>query len=303
MRSRPFGKTDLEVTPLGFGAAEIGYHEVSQKRCDAILGAVLDAGINVIDTAACYQDSEQKVGRAISDRRDQYVLVTKCGHAAGGLKPRPWSGKIVAESIEQSLRRLRTDHLDLVLLHSCDARRLDAEPLIGALVAARKAGKTRLVGYSGDGAAAAKAVAMAAFDAVETSVNFCDQQGLGTYVAEARKRGLGVVAKRPIANGCWRAPTAFRGFYSDYVKPYVERRKAMGFTPESLGFEGSWAELALRFTAFAAGVHVAIVGTTSAKHVRENVATIEEGPLPKGIVRKLRDLWTDHDDGSWTGQG
>src|ERR1700759_1210872 len=79
MEKRRLGKTDMLVSVLGLGAAELGFERVDDVVVDRLIGAAADAGINVIDTAAMYQDSEEKIGRAIKARRDQFVIFTKCG--------------------------------------------------------------------------------------------------------------------------------------------------------------------------------------------------------------------------------
>jgi len=302
MDKRDFGKTGLKVTPVGFGAAELGNSIDDPDQATKLLHAVLDAGINVLDTAHCYHDSEVKIGNAIADRREEYVLVTKCGHNRGELEAEEWSADIVTESVERSLKRLKTDHLDVVLLHSCDKKKLADGHMLQALQKLKDAGKTRTIGYSGDGRDAEEAVEMDLFDVLETSVNVVDQQGIDRYLPIAEGRGLGVLAKRPIANGCWRGEEAFEGFYSEYVQPYLDRMKEMGLSPGKVGFDGEWAEMALRFTLFQIGVSTAIVGSTNPDHIRKDVEIAGRGPLPVDVVKAIRTLWKEHDDGSWEGR-
>jgi aryl-alcohol dehydrogenase-like predicted oxidoreductase len=151
-----FGRTGLQVSVLGFGGAEIGYGHAPQATVDRLLGAALDAGLNVIDTAECYLDSETLIGRAVAHRRSEYYLLTKCGHASGLDRP-DWDPRLLTASIERSLRRLSTDAVDVVQLHSCaadvlrrggviDVRpRLTAWPLPGEAVAAVRALCARIV--------------------------------------------------------------------------------------------------------------------------------------------------------------
>ncbi|MDK1032241.1 MAG: aldo/keto reductase [Planctomycetia bacterium] len=299
MEKRAFGKTKLMVTPLGFGSAQLGNHLITQGESDRLLNAILDAGINFIDTGMCYGDSEDKIGKSISHRRDEFVLSTKCGHPVDDAPE--WSAEVVQKSVEQSLRRLGTDYLDVVLVHSCTAEQLNDE-MIAALQAGRKAGKTRSIGYSGDREAALKAVELGVFDALETSVSICDQEPISLTLPTAQEAGMGVIAKRPIANACWRDASTFDEFYAGYARPYAERLAAMGFTPESLGFDGSWVELALRFSAYLPGVHCAIIGSTNVDHVLENAKAVAKGPLPEPVVEAIRDAWAKNDDGSWHGR-
>ncbi len=116
---------------------------------DRLLGQALDAGINVIDTAECYGQGEELIGQAVGHRRSEYYLFTKCGHASGFDLP-DWSPRLLEQSIERSLQRLKTDHLDLIQLHSCSEDTLRQGEVIEVLQQARAAGKTRYIGYSGD---------------------------------------------------------------------------------------------------------------------------------------------------------
>src|SRR5438094_8302015 len=119
MEKRQLGKTDMHVTVLGFGGSEIGYEKTSQETVADLLNGALDAGLNVIDTAECYQGSEEAIGYAVSKRRKEFHLFTKCGHPHGMESAANWSRDSILQSVERSLRRLQTDHLDLVQLHSC----------------------------------------------------------------------------------------------------------------------------------------------------------------------------------------
>src|ERR671910_664336 len=134
METRQLGGTDMRVGVLGFGEA-------------------LDAGLNVIDTAECYLGSEELIGRAVAGRRGDFYLFTKCGHPEQpGVDD--WRPESLLASIERSLRRLRTDRVDLVQLHSCSLADLRKGDAIEALERARERGLTRYIGYSGDGEAA-----------------------------------------------------------------------------------------------------------------------------------------------------
>ncbi len=290
MEKRILGKTSLLVTPLGFGAGPIGYLETEQEKVEQTLNSLLDAGVNLIDTAAAYHGSEEAIGRAVSHRRKEFVLVSKCGQQFDGLPGQAWSKEVIAATVDRSLKRLRTDCLDVVLLHSCGSEVLQRGEALEALVEARKDGKVRFVGYSGDNEDAVLAARMPEVAVIETSVNICDQANLATVVPVARENNVGVIAKRPLANTAWRAPQQLKGIYQEYARPYRERFETMKVTPQVLGFSGEadWPEIALRFTLSQPGVHVAIVGTTNPENAKRNVSVAEKGPLPQAVVEKLQ---------------
>ena len=302
MQNRTLGKTNLEVTPIGFGTAQIGFVGMDQSDCDRLLNGVLDTGVHVIDTAACYVDAEEKTGKSIGSRRDEYVLVSKCGHKMADDDPAEWSGALVRKSAERSLRLLKTDHLDVLLIHSCPKANLENEEFLEALVRCKQDGLVRFIGYSGDREDLDYALTLEMVDCVETSVSICDQQVLESSLPRAKDLDIGVFAKRPVANSVWRDMTQYGGPYGGYTSVYTERLKKMNFTPESIGFDGSWIELALRFTLHQAGVHCALIGGLNLDHVKDNLRIAEQGPLPNVVIEGLYAIWKTHDDGSWVGQ-
>ncbi len=296
MERRKFGKTGFEVSVLGFGGSEIGYQGASASVAEKILNAELDAGVNVIDTAACYVDSEELIGRAVSRRRREYVVMTKCGHG-DGLGGAEFSPTLIANSIERSLKRLRTDHLDLVQLHSCSEAVLRKGDAINALERARKAGKIRCIGYSGDGEDAMYAVQSGAFDTLQISVSIADQEAIEKIIPAAMERGMGVIAKRPIANAAWRKGELPMEFYS---RPYRERLAELDYDFLKQELKESVAT-ALRFTLSIPGVHTAIVGTTNPARIADNVAAAAAGALPEAEYDAIRARWKKIAKRSWVG--
>src|SRR4051794_34300994 len=132
MEKRQLGQTDMDVSVLGFGGSEIGYENASTATVQRLLNSALDAGLNVIDTAECYEGSEELIGNTVAERRSDYYLFTKCGHPRG-IGSEDWSPASLLESITRSLRRLQTDRLDLVQLHSCSEAILRKGDVISAL--------------------------------------------------------------------------------------------------------------------------------------------------------------------------
>lgn len=306
MEKRTFGRTGLQVTPLGFGAAPIGFLKTDQDRVASILNLLLDEGMNLIDTAAMYEGSEQVIGQSVGHRRTEYVLVSKCGTKVPDIAAPVWSSELVSQTVDRALRNLKTDHLDVMLLHSCDLKTLQKGDALGALVKARDAGKIRFVGYSGDNNTAAVAAAMPDIAVIETSISVADQANIDAVLPVCRDHHVGVIAKRPIANAAWMGVEGRVGFYGGYVKPYVDRLEQMNLSPTDVGFDNDgsdcWAEMALRFTLAQPGLHTAIIGTTNPENARRNIALASKGPLPPEAVAQIRQAFRDADpSGKWNG--
>jgi aryl-alcohol dehydrogenase-like predicted oxidoreductase len=297
MERRRLGQTDMVVSVLGFGGSEIGYERAGARTVARLLGSALDAGLNVIDTAECYEESEALIGAAIGSRRGECYLLTKCGHPRGFGRG-DWRPASLLSSIERSLTRLRTDRLDLIQLHSCslaDLRRGDA---IDALERARRRGWTRYIGYSGDGEAARYAVECGRFDTLQTSVSVADQEALELTLPLAASRGMGVIAKRPLANVAWRYA---RKPAEPYYQAYWSRLRALDYPFLRQGSDAA-VSTALRFTLAAPGVHTAIVGTKRPERWPENARLLEAGPLPAAEVKQIRARWRKIAEPSWTGE-
>jgi aryl-alcohol dehydrogenase-like predicted oxidoreductase len=221
-------------------------------------------------------------------------VFTKCGHG-GGWSRADWRADALLKSIERSLKRLRTDRVDLVQLHSCSLDVLKRGDAIGALERARERGLTRFIGYSGDGAAARYAVETRRFDTLQTSVSIADQEAIELTLPLAREHGLGVIAKRPLANVAWRHTRRPESYYADYWErlrvlqyPFLEGQSAVA--------------TALRFTLSVPGVHTAIVGTTKPERWQQNAALLGKGALPAKEFEAIRARWSAVAEPSWEGQ-
>jgi aryl-alcohol dehydrogenase-like predicted oxidoreductase len=307
MRKVAFCRTGLQVSQLGFGAAPIGYLDTERQRVSRILNLLLDSGVNLIDTAANYPGAEEMIAQAVGARRGEFVVVSKCGTSLPDVDEPAWSAAMVTKTVDRSLRRLRTDRLDVMLLHSCDLETLRRGEALGALARARDAGKVRFAGYSGDNEAAEYAASLADVAVIQTSVNIVDQVNIERVLPAARKHNVGVMAKRPIANAAWKDPGEQPGMYKSYAATYTDRLRKMGIDPAALGFGGpparAWPELAVRFTLSQPGVHTAIIGTTNPQNAQVNITAAEKGPLPREAVEKIREAFRRADPaGAWVGQ-
>jgi aryl-alcohol dehydrogenase-like predicted oxidoreductase len=294
MEKRRLGRTNMDVTVLGFGGAAIAGER--GENIERVLNGALDAGINVIDTAECYEGGEESIGKAISKRRDEFFLFTKCGHPRG-IGSEDWSANSILESIESSLRRLQTDRIDLIQLHGCSEAVLKKGQAISALEKAQERGWVRYLGYSGDGHAARFAVECDALDVLQTSISIADQEAISQIIPLARTRNIGLIAKRPLANFAWK--TGHKPINS-YHHEYYERLRKLNFDFLRNGEES--IAIALRFVLSAPGVHTAIVGTTKPERCRENARLLESSALPQDQYNAIRERWDVIAPKTWIGQ-
>jgi aryl-alcohol dehydrogenase-like predicted oxidoreductase len=286
MEIRTFGNTGLQVSRLGAGLAEIGFGLTFTKEAQAaqVLNAALDGGITFLDTAACYDISEELIGRTVAHRRHEYVLATKCGHVTGGYEGEEWTAQTVKDSIDRSLIRLQTDYVDLVQLHSCGVDVLERGDVLQPLLDAKQAGKTRFIGYSGDNEAAEWAIESGLFDTLQTSFNLVDQRARTRLFPKAKAKGMGIIVKRPIANGAWGASQS----PSDYADTYFARFQEMAALGPIPDAPENRFLLSLGFAFAHDDVDVFIVGTKNPQHMQANLGWVEtELPIPSQAVEEL----------------
>lgn len=305
LEARPFGRTGLSVSPLGLGAGEIGGDQLDDRDVETLLRTAVDCGVTLIDSARSYGQSEARIGRFLAPVRDRIVLSTKVGYGVDGVAD--WTGECIRLGIERALAQLVTDRIDIVHLHSCPVETLERGDVIGALHDARRAGKIRCAAYSGDNEALVWAAASGHFDSLQMSWNLCDQRA-APVIERAAAAGLGVIAKRPLANAPWRYDERPVG---QEAEPYWVRWKELGIDPTgaarprpvgeavgvptpsagaSLGDPGAlaWNDLAARFAAHYPGVSSAIAGTRQVAHLCHNVELVARGPLPPDVVAAIR---------------
>lgn len=297
---RPYGRSGLAVTALGFGAMQVGAPELDERDAAALLHGVLDLGIRLVDTARSYGIAEERIGRHLERRRGEFVLSTKVGYGVDGCAD--WTYECVARGIDLARDRLRTDVIDVVHLHSCPRETLERSGVADALAAAVAAGKVRVAAYSGERDALDHAIARsegrnAAFGAIQLSVNLVEPLA-PERIAAACARGLGVLAKRPLLGLPWLASSppddpphaeysrrfgSFRAAYAGRAtSPARDARAAADLS------SAEWAALALRYATFAAGVDACLVGGTRLPNVRANIECVRAGPLAPDELDAIR---------------
>jgi aryl-alcohol dehydrogenase-like predicted oxidoreductase len=291
MIKRIFGKNGFEVSALGFGAGHIGDNELSDNDAGKLLNYALDNGINLFDTARAYGLSEERIGKFLSYRRHEFILSTKVGYDVPGYQD--WTYGIILAGIERALKVCRSDYIDIIHLHSCSKEILLKGEVIDALDKAKAEGKIRVAAYSGENEELSYAVSCGRFGSIQTSVNVADQRGLDELIPKAKENGMGVIAKRPVANALWKYDQQPVG---NYAEEYWNRWQKM-----NLLFDIEPQELFIRFSAFVPGVDSAILGTSSIEHLKTAINAVKKGPLPTDIIIKIRTSFIENED-NWIGK-
>ena len=295
IETRVLGRTGARVTSLGYGSWELRGptkgREVSDEDAGRILNAVLDAGINLIDTAIDYGEGEERIGRHISHRRNEYFLAAKCGCLAGlastdvdssGMGPHVFTRANIIEGVEQSLHRLQTDHLDLLQLHHSPSKQvMEEHDVIRTLREIQMQGKTRFIGMSGTIPNLAEQIAMGAFDAFQIPYS-CVQRETEELISRAADAGAGILVRGGAARG---APSD-----SEWTNGRNEKMRSTWDDAklDDLFDGGTAMEFVLRFTASHPGMTTNIVGTVDLDHLADNIAALAKGSLPADVYEEAK---------------
>lgn len=209
MKYRPLGRTGIHVSPFALGAMMFSsFGNSDQEEVNRMMGRALDAGVNLVDTADAYGDSEEMVGRALKGRRDEVVLASKFGRPIGDdLNQRGGSRRWIMTAVENSLRRLQTDHLDLYQLHRPDPQ-TDVEETLSALTDLVRSGKVRTIGSSDMPASeiveaqwTAERRGLERFRVEQPHYSLLDRTVEREVLPVAQRYGMGTVIWSPLASG------------------------------------------------------------------------------------------------------
>ncbi len=266
---------------MALGCGALGDPRLGEREAVRLVLGAVELGINLFDSARSYGLSEERLGRFL--RGQPVVRSTKGGYGIDGAAN--WSAEAVRRGIDAALERLCTDCIDLFHLHSCPLEVLRRDEVLDALERAREAGKIRVACYSGDNAELELAVRSGRFGAVQASVSLYDQRNLAAFAG-----GVGVLAKRPLANGTWRAVEP----HDEASRAYRDRHQRLALEPRE-----PWDEFAARFTAHAPGVTSILAGTTSLEHLRRVVDAVERGPLPAEATQDVHQRFATASRGEW----
>ena len=293
MEFRTLGKTGLKVSEIGFGAAQIGNPNLPDSQVESTLNSVLDLGITFIDTAAMYGDSEERIGKFISGRKDEYVLATKCGDyqvVKNGKREvvKDYSVEGILSTIDKSRSKLRMDVIDIVQFHGLPGSEDDWDAAFDALLEAKNKGWTKFVGVSADGAAAAAAAKKWDLDTQEFTYNVLFQEAADVLMPTLYEQQMGTIIKRPIANGVYLLSERPGGTFMG--NPW-DRAQEMPLG--DLAGDMPLIEFALRFTLSHPDVCTAIVGSTNPEHLTANVKVSDGEKLPQELLEKIKQTFQE----------
>lgn len=288
MIKKTLGRTGLEVTQLGYGSMGLrgpktwGVRVVSDEAAEEFLNSVLDAGINFIDTSPDYGASEERIGRSIGSRRNEFLLATKCGcvytqHDDHLQIEHVWKKDIIQRNIETSLQRLRTDYVDVLQFHGGDAETLEREGLINLLTDFRDQGIVRFIGASSSLPHLPGLIALGAFDTFQVPYS-CLAPQHHDLITQAAEMGAGVIIRGGIAQG---------GPDAEIQRPALNDVWTGANLDELLPPKMSRAELILRYTISHPHCDTTIVGTCNPAHLAENLAAASHGSLPPDLYEEV----------------
>jgi aryl-alcohol dehydrogenase-like predicted oxidoreductase len=286
---RELGRTGLRVTMLGYGAMELRgaprARDITDSQAETILNAVLDSGINYIDTSIDYGLSEERIGRYISHRRDSYYLASKCGCLVGAppaprgqRSPHVFTRENIVAGVEQSLTRMKTDYLDVVQFHISPSRQtLEDNGAVEALLELKAAGKIRFIGMSGTLPHLRDHIAMGVFDVFQIPYSAVEREH-ETAISKAAAGGAGIVIRGGAAKG---APDAAR-------QSGMQWERWQRAQTDDLLDGGSPVEFILRFTFSHPDMDTTIVGTISPTHLQSNIDALQKGPLSSAVYAEAK---------------
>jgi len=281
MKRSTLGRTGLEVTQLGFGAMELrgaksNGREITDAQAQRILSAVLDSGINFIDTSPDYGTSEELIGKHISHRRREFLLATKCG-CNPAERSHIWTREQLLKNIRTSLERMKTDHVDILQLHNPKPEDVRAGGLVEVLRDIQAQGLTRFISISTTLPHLSEFLAMGVFDTMQIPYS-CLLPEHHEAITQAAEKGTGIIIRGGIGMGGPGSAVPHR------VPMQVWEKAGLA----ELCGDMEPAELILRHTLSHPHCHTTIVGTLNPDHLAKNVQAANKGPLPADLYAEIR---------------
>jgi aryl-alcohol dehydrogenase-like predicted oxidoreductase len=315
MRYRILGKTGLRVSEIGFGSWGISGMDWGATDDEVSIRAIqqaIDLGVNFIDTADVYGNghSEELVARALKGRREGIIVATKAGNdfyqrerKSGDYAVPNFDPEYLAFAVEQSLRRLQTDRLDILQLHGPSLELIRQGDCIEALERLKREGKIRFGGVSyrsfkdDEGVAS---IETGRIDVLQVRYNLLEQEPAKQVLPLAKKHNVGIIVRIPILfgvlTGKFTRETRFppedhrsRHLQGELLARYIDQFEKLGFLKE--GKKDTWAQIALRFILSHHAVSTVIPGGKTPQQVSDNCAASDLGPLPKSDLERIQSLY------------
>ncbi len=290
LTKRTLGRTGLDVTDLSYGAMEVrgsriwGGRPVTEEQSQTILNAVLDDGINFIDTANDYGRSEEFIGKYLSHRRSEFYVATKCGctvvHKDENTDDTPhvWTRENLFRGLHESLERMKTDYVDVMQLHNPSVEQTQQGDLVAVLQEMKQQGKVRWIGCSATHPHIETYIGMGVFDVFQIPYSALERQH-EQAISDAAKSGAGTIIRGGVARGEPGEGLGNQDRWAAFEKANLDELRQDG--------ESRTAFL-LRFTLSHPHMHTTIVGTLIPKHLEENVRIAEMGPLPADVYEEAK---------------
>ena len=284
------GRTGLSVTRLGFGAMEIrgsriwGGRPVTEEQAKAILNAVLDSGINFIDTANDYGRSEEFIGKFISNRRSEYFLATKCGCKVTyrdentDETPHVWTRENLFRGLHESLERMKTDYVDIMQLHNPPVEDCEKGDLVAVLADMKKQGKVRFTSISTTLPHLPTYIQWGSFDTFQIPYSALERTH-EDWITRAAEAGIGIIIRGGVAKGEEGVGLGRPDRWQKFKDARLDDLLAPGESRTSF---------LLRYTLAHPHANTIIVGTLHPEHLAENVAAVERGPLPAEVYAEAK---------------
>lgn len=284
------GRTGLDVTRLSFGAMEIrgsriwNGRAVTDQQAETILNAVLDEGINFIDTANDYGRSEEFIGRYIAHRRNEYYLATKCGCTVVRKDentddtPHVWTRDNLFRGLEESLQRMKTDYVDIMQLHNPPVEETEKNQLAEALKEMQQQGKVRFISISTTLPHLPVYLEWGVFDTFQIPYSALERDH-EDWINRAAKAGIGTIIRGGVARGEVGVGLGNENRWRKFEEASLDELREPG---------ESRTAFMLRFTLSHPDVNTIIVGTLYPEHLRENIAAVEQGALPANVYDEAK---------------
>lgn len=273
------------------------FPRLSASAASALLNGVLDGGINYIDTSPDYGYSEVLIGQHLAHRRDEFLLASKCGCPVEppdvlhvNRKPHSFTRENIRAGVEQSLRRMQTDYLDVVQFHLSPSRAvLEENDSLAELELLRQEGKVRFIGVSGTRPELAEQIDMGVFDVFQVPYSLVEREH-EDLIHQAAASGAGVVVRGGVSRGVIVKDESVIDEYPDFLQEGFRARRRLWHETEIADLLDGMTpmEFMLRFTLTNPDMSTTIVGTADPEHLKANVSVAARGALPVDVYEAAK---------------